>query len=63
MKILSVVGARPQFMQEAVLHDVFKKKKIIEILVHSGQHYDFNMSGVFIRDFGISKPHYNLNVG
>lgn len=63
MKILSLIGARPQFMQEAILHDVFKKKKIKEILVHSGQHYDFNMSGVFLKDFRITKPQYNLDIG
>lgn len=63
MKVLSLIGARPQFMQEAVLHKAFKNKNITEILVDSGQHYDFNMAGVFIKEFGIEKPHYNLNVG
>lgn len=63
MKILSLVGARPQFMQEAVLHRIFKKKNITEVLVDSGQHYDFNMSGVFIEELEITKPHYSLNVG
>lgn len=63
MKVLSLIGTRPQFMQEAVVHAAFKKKAMKEVLVDSGQHYDFNMSGVFLRDFSLGKPDYNLNVG
>lgn len=63
MKVLSLVGARPQFMQEAVIHEALRKKGIKEVLVDSGQHYDFNMSGVFLRDFGLGEPDYSLGVG
>ena len=63
LKILSLVGARPQFIKEAVLHEEFQKEGIREVLVHSGQHYDFNMSDVFFKVLKIRKPDYNLNVG
>ncbi|MDN5337925.1 MAG: UDP-GlcNAc3NAcA epimerase [Thermotogaceae bacterium] len=63
MKVLSLVGARPQIIKEAVLHRRFKESGIEEILVHSGQHYDYNMSDVFFEVLKIRKPDYNLNVG
>ncbi|MBM7560305.1 non-hydrolyzing UDP-N-acetylglucosamine 2-epimerase [Marinitoga litoralis] len=63
MKVLSLIGARPQFIKEAVLHKEFLRTGIAEILVHSGQHYDFNMSDVFFQVLDIRKPNYFLNVG
>jgi len=63
MKILSFVGARPQFIKEAVIHEQLKQREVKEILVHSGQHYDFNMSDIFFKVLDIRKPDYNLNVG
>jgi len=63
MRVLSLVGARPQIIKEAVLHLEFRKRGIREILVHSGQHYDYNMSDVFFEVLGIRKPDYNLGVG
>jgi len=63
MKVLSLVGARPQFIKEAVLHKEFEKAGVREVLVHSGQHYDFNMSDVFFEVLDIRKPDYYLNVG
>lgn len=64
MKLISIVGARPQFIKEAIVHKYLKKyPEIEEILVHSGQHYDFNMSDVFFETLDIKKPDYYLNVG
>ncbi|WP_437341524.1 UDP-N-acetylglucosamine 2-epimerase [Caldanaerobacter subterraneus] len=63
MKVISLVGARPQFIKEAVLQEHFIKNDIQEILVHSGQHYDYKMSDVFFKVLKMRKPDYNLNVG
>jgi UDP-N-acetylglucosamine 2-epimerase (non-hydrolysing) len=63
MKVMSLVGARPQYVKEAALNSVFRNHRIKEILVNSGQHYDYNMAGVFFKTLGISKPDYNLKVG
>lgn len=64
MKILLVVGARPNFTKIASIIRAIKKYKNIDYkLVHTGQHYDYNMSDVFFNDLEISKPDFNLNVG
>ncbi|MDD4530474.1 MAG: UDP-N-acetylglucosamine 2-epimerase (non-hydrolyzing) [Candidatus Gracilibacteria bacterium] len=63
MKIISLIGNRPQFIKEAVLCEEFKKNNINEIIVNSGQHYDYNMADVFFKSLNIKKPKYNLNVG
>ncbi|MBO8161188.1 MAG: UDP-N-acetylglucosamine 2-epimerase (non-hydrolyzing) [Thermosipho sp. (in: Bacteria)] len=64
MKIISLVGARPQFIKEAVINkELREKENIKEVLVHSGQHYDFNMSDIFFEELGIRNPDYFLNVG
>ena len=64
MKIITVIGARPQFVKAAALSRVIHsfKDKIEEIIIHTGQHFDANMSEVFFEEMEIPKPHYNLNI-
>lgn len=64
MKIINVVGARPNFMKVAPLHSAFKKYAHIESkIVHTGQHYDEKMSTIFFQQLGLPKPDYYLGVG
>ena len=61
MKIVTVVGARPQFIKAAVVSRQLRKRHQ-EVLVHTGQHYDDNMSGAFFRQLDIPDPDYNLGI-
>ena len=61
MKIVTVVGARPQFIKAAVVSHVLRKKHT-EILVHTGQHFDYNMSEQFFEELDIPNPDYNLGI-
>lgn len=64
MKVINVVGARPNFMKVAPLHSAFKKYSYITSkIVHTGQHYDERMSKVFFKQLGMPKPDYYLGVG
>ncbi|GAA2894076.1 non-hydrolyzing UDP-N-acetylglucosamine 2-epimerase [Microbacterium esteraromaticum] len=63
MKIVSVVGARPQFVKLAPIHKAALAAGVEHIIVHTGQHYDPMLSDVFFDDLGIGAPHVHLGVG
>lgn len=66
IKIVTIIGARPQIIKAAAISRAIKTHftdKITEIIVHTGQHYDENMSNVFFDELDIPLPEYNLNVG
>ena len=68
MKILTIVGARPQFIKAAAVRRAIQKintmkRRIQEILVHTGQHYDYMMDKVFFEELKLPKPDYHLGVG
>ena len=63
MKIVTVVGARPQFIKAAVVSRILRKQKgAQEILLHTGQHFDDNMSKIFFEELEIPSPDYNLGI-
>ncbi len=64
MKILTILGARPQFIKAgSVSREIAKHKDIEEVIVHTGQHYDANMSDIFFDEMKIPKPDYFLGIG
>ena len=66
MKILTIIGARPQIIKAAAVSRAVKNlysSQIEEFILHTGQHYDANMSQVFFDQLGIPQPHFNLGVG
>lgn len=64
MKIMTIVGARPQFIKAAPVSRALRKSHgFTEVLVHTGQHYDDNMSDVFFRELGIPQPDHHLGIG
>lgn len=63
MKVITIVGARPQFIKAAAVSRAFAKyDDIQELIVHTGQHFDNNMSEIFFQEMEIPKPQYNLDV-
>jgi UDP-N-acetylglucosamine 2-epimerase len=63
VKILTVVGARPQFIKASVLSKELADQGCVEVLVHTGQHYDYTMSKIFFDGLRLRDPDYNLDVG
>lgn len=65
IKLLTVIGARPQIIKAAAFSRAVaaRKDEVCEKILHTGQHYDENMSGVFFGELGIPQPDYNLGVG
>ena len=64
MKILTVVGARPQFIKAAVVsRKLCEREGMQEIIVHTGQHFDANMSDVFFEELEIHCPNHHLGIG
>lgn len=63
MKILSIIGARPQFIKAAMVSkELRRQEKVNEIILHTGQHFDDNMSDIFFRQMKIPPPDYNLGI-
>ena len=63
-RIVTILGARPQFIKASVVSKAFEQTgKLQEIVVHTGQHFDSNMSEVFFKELGINTPKYNLQIG
>jgi UDP-GlcNAc3NAcA epimerase len=63
MKIITIVGARPQFIKSAPVSMALARLGYDESIIHTGQHYDYGMSKVFFEEMGIREPMINLNVG
>ena len=61
MRILSIVGNRPQFIKAAAVSEALRKAGLTEIVVHTGQHYDEQLSGVFFDELGLSEPDHRLD--
>jgi UDP-GlcNAc3NAcA epimerase len=63
IKIVTVLGARPQFIKAAVVSKAFIEiKQITEVIIHTGQHYDSKMSDLFFNEMNIPRPKYFLNI-
>ncbi len=65
MKITTIIGARPQFIKAAVVSRAFREHRtdVQEIIIHTGQHYDANMSDVFFDELDIPRPNHHLGIG
>lgn len=65
MKINTIIGTRPQFIKAAIVSRAVaaRQGEIVEKIIHTGQHFDDNMSDVFFRELAIPKPDFNLGIG
>jgi UDP-GlcNAc3NAcA epimerase len=63
LRVVTIVGARPQFIKAAALHAALEREGVEEVLVHTGQHYDYEMSQVFFDGLDLPAPHHYLDVG
>ncbi|TSA81467.1 UDP-N-acetylglucosamine 2-epimerase (non-hydrolyzing) [Deinococcus detaillensis] len=63
MRIVTIIGARPQFIKSSVVSFELRKAGIDELVIHTGQHYDKSMSAIFFSQLGLPQPAYNLEVG
>jgi UDP-GlcNAc3NAcA epimerase len=63
MKIATVVGARPQFIKSTLISRTLQKENVEEIIIHTGQHFDYNMSDIFFDELKLGVPKYNLEIG
>lgn len=64
MKIITIVGARPQFVKAATISRILRSHShLTEVLIHTGQHYDNNMSGTFFEELDLPQPDYHLGIG
>ncbi len=62
MKIVTVLGARPQFIKAATVSRALREIQVTEVIIHTGQHFDRNMSEVFFKEMAIPRPDYNLEI-
>jgi UDP-N-acetylglucosamine 2-epimerase len=63
MKIISIVGARPQFIKSAPVSKAIAEAGYTEFQIHTGQHYDYELSQIFFKELGLSEPSINLGIG
>src|SRR5215471_21167178 len=61
--VVSIVGARPQFVKAAIVSEQLRRFGLTEVMIHTGQHYDSNLSDVFFDALGLAVPKYNLGIG
>ena len=63
MKIITVIGATPQYIKASALLKLIRKdRNVNEIIIHTGQHYDYEISSIFFKELKIPKLKYNLNI-
>ena len=63
MKIVTILGARPQFIKASTVSNLLQTQDSIdEVIIHTGQHFDKNMSAIFLNEMGLPEPHYNLGI-